>query len=144
MAEDIAPALYEKIKAAFDERIAADSDIQRILSGKNKAATFVDVSLLSRRAGTYAVESLTLFLTEETMPDGRLYWNIMERTILPIMREVYAIVNRMAAAVQTQLDEKQGIGIKPIKADFPQERIETLMNRLDNIFTKGGADERTE
>lgn len=139
--EDVVPELYRKIKSDFDRRIAEDRDIQNILNGKDTSATLADVSHLSGRTGTYALESLTSFLTEENLPDGKLYWNIMERTIIPIMREVYKVVNQMAAAVQARMDKKQKIGIKPIEPEFPLERIKAVMNKLDAIFTEDDADE---
>lgn len=139
--EDIVPELYEKIKNEFENLISGDRQIQELLSGENERASFSDVSLLARRMGEYAVMSLTTYLTEEQLPDGRLYWNIMQRTIVPIMRRVYDIVNQMAGIVQKREDEPKKIGIKPIKPKFPLERIESVMNKLDNI-AEGDADDQ--
>ncbi len=130
---DIAPELYERIQARFEGLISGDRQIQGILTGEDERATFPDVSLLARKIGGYAAESLTEYLTEERLPDGRLYWNIMQRTIVPIMRRTYDIVMQMAFIVQEREDKAKGIGIKPIKPDFPLERIEAVMNKLDNV-----------
>ena len=128
--EDIVPALYKKIKSDFDNQIKKDIEIQEILNDKRKETSFEDISFLSGRIGRYASKSLTKYITKENMPDGRLYWNILERTIVPLMKEVYDLINELAIYVQLKEDAKQKIGIKPVKADFPQERIETVMNKL--------------
>lgn len=131
--EDVAPKLYEQIKAVFDEYVLADQKIQDALNNENTKATFEDVSIYSRRLGTYATKSIRTVMTEEALPDGKFYWNIMERTIVPLMKEVYELVNQMAFNVQRILDAKQKIGIKPQKAEFPLERVEAVMNRIMNI-----------
>lgn len=42
--------------------------------------------------------------------------------------------------VQKVKDQKQKIGIKPQKADFPLERIESVMNKISSIYTDGNVD----
>lgn len=130
--EDIVPELYREISEKFQNAIALDKEIQDALS-EESSASFSKVSLLSRKLGRYAVESLTGCLTEEAMPDGKLYWNIMERTVMPIMQEVHEIIWHMASRTQTKENERQQIRIKPIQPDFPEERVRAVLNKLSNI-----------
>jgi hypothetical protein len=88
------------------------------------------VSKLSARLGEYAADSLKRNLTDETLPDGVLYWNIAKRTIVPLMQEVQKIALDMAEAVQTREDKEAGIGIKPIRPEFNEGRIEAVMNKV--------------
>ena len=130
--EDIVPELYKRIKDEFDGLVSSDEEIQAILSGADKSKTLGDVSLISRRLGGYAAESLCDNFTDDSLPDGKLYWNIMERTIVPIMQEVYILVNDLYDIVLKRMYEKQKIGIKPQYAEFPLERIRDLMNKIAN------------
>lgn len=139
--EDIVPELYKKIKNEFDGLVSSDEEIQAVLLGENKDATFADTSIMARRLGTYATTSLKDNFTEEALPDGRLYWNIMERTIVPIMREVYELVYQLDVKVQLAQDKRQKIGIKPQKAAFPLERITAVMNKISNLYTDGEENE---
>lgn len=59
----------------------------------------------------------------------------MERTIVPLMMEVHEIVNELAFCIQKTQDEKQKIGIKSQKADFPMERIRSVMNMISHLNT---------
>ena len=128
--EDIVPSLYKKIKEEFDTYIEKDIEIQEILNGTNKEASFEDVSFLSGRLGRYASKSLKKYITKENMPEGRIYWNILERTIVPIMKEVHRIVNDLAVTVQLLEDKKQNIGIKPLRTQFNKERVDSIMNKI--------------
>lgn len=128
--KDIVPELQKSILADFQSQVEEDYKIQRILSGEDEKATFADVSKLSARLGEYAADSLKRNLTDETLPEGVLYWNIAKRTIVPLMQEVQKIALDMAEAVQTREDKKAGIGIKPIRPEFNEERIEAVMNKV--------------
>ena len=128
--KDIVPELQKSILTNFQSQVEEDYKIQRILSGEDEKATFADVSKLSARLGEYAADSLKRNLTDETLPDGVLYWNIAKRTIVPLMQEVQKIALDMAVAVQTREDKKAGIGIKPIRPEFNEERIEAVMNKV--------------
>lgn len=127
--KDIVPELQKSILTDFYKRVEEDNKIQRILSGENEKATFADVSKLSARLGEYAADSLKRNLTDETLPDGVLYWNIAKRTIAPLMQEVQKIALDMAEVIQAREDKQAGIGIKPIRPEFNEERIEAVMNK---------------
>lgn len=133
--QDIAPQLQKSVLTDFYERVNNDNRIKRILEGKDKQATFEDVSKLSARLGKFATESLEKNLTDETLPGGVLYWNIAKSTIIPLMQEVQTVSLDMAEIVQKREDEKKGIGIKPIRPKFNQERIEAVMNKVVFLST---------
>ena len=131
--EDIVPELYKRIKNEFDGLVSSDEEIQAILSNKNQKATFTDVSKLSRRLGDYAATSLEDNY-KESLPDGVLHWNIMERTIIPIMQEVHNLVIQMADIIQNQMNIKSKIGIKPQNPEFQMDRITDLMNKISTLM----------
>lgn len=128
--EDIVPGLYKKIKSEFYSCIKKDIEIQEILKGENKEASFEDVSFLSGRIGRYVSKCLLNYINKETMPDGKLYWNVLSRTVIPIMKEAHKLINDLAITVQLLQDNKQNIGISPIRTKFNQERIESIINKL--------------
>ena len=49
--------------------------------------------------------------------------NIAQSILEPLLRGNYDDVNAICAEVQSTLDAKKGIGLKPQKADFPAERV---------------------
>ena len=132
--EDVAPKLYGDILKDFERRMNRDSFIQSFQRKiEDKTATAEQVSTYARRLGEHGSEALCKYLTEDNLPDGKLYWNIAERTIRPIAEEIYTLVNEAAVATQLIDDEKSGIGLKPKVPAFPEERFNALINKVVNM-----------
>lgn len=131
MAADIVPELYTQIHADFDAKIHKNKIVKTFRSRlKKKKADAKGVSLYAAELGKCAAYALTQNLTQENLPDGKLYWNIAERTIQPILEECHQMVMAAASEVQRQEDEKEGINLKPIESDFPVYRVRDFMNKL--------------
>lgn len=129
--EDIAPKLYEKIEKAFIGNVNRNLDIRTFKEKlRNGQAKPDDVSLYARSLGECASAALIENIKQEDLPDGKLYWNIAERTIKPLLEMVYTMVNDSASEIQNRIDEKNNIHLSPIRADFPEERIRALLNGL--------------
>lgn len=131
MATDVVPALNEAIQTSFKTNVMRDRKIaqisQRIRDG---TATFVDGHDYAERLGENLAKALTANLTAETLPDGRLYYNIAKRTVTPALEENYELTNEIAADIQRILDAQQNIGLGAVKADFPKERIQGLIDKM--------------
>lgn len=127
--EDIAPALYEAIQADFDALVADDETIAAILKKiESGTATHAETQQYAIRIGEHAAQALKRNLTEGLLPDGRLYYNIAERTIRPALEHNLELVNAVASQVQAALNEAAGIGIKPISATLDDDRIHRIVS----------------
>ena len=134
MAADIVPELYEKIHAEFEKKINSSKQIKTFRSRlQKKTADAKGVSIYAAELGRCAAEALTDNLTEKNLPDEKLYWNIADRTIRPILEEAYSMVLDAAEQVQLFKDENEGINIKPIRTELPKYRIRDFMNKLIEI-----------
>lgn len=136
---DIVPELYEQIEKDFLARVRTAPDI-RVFMKKLEAGKAApnEVSQYAGRLGDCASAALISGLREENLSDGRLYWNIAQRTVRPILQLVHKMVNDAAIQVQMIEDKKIGIGLKPIRADFPEERVNSLIRRMVDEFDKMG------
>lgn len=129
--EDVAPALLKQIQATFQERIAASRSIAVFLKRlENGTATLTDVQIYSSQLGKVLGQTLQEVLRLDALPDGRMYYNIAQRTVLPMMNNNYDLVNTAASAVQKALDRSMGIGLNAVKAARPEERIQGLLNSI--------------
>ncbi len=133
--QDIAPQLRGSVLTDFRKLVEKDNRIKHILAGNGD---FEEVSRLSAQLGGYAAKSLEKNLTDETLPEGILYWNIAKETIIPLMQEVQNISLDMAEAVQKRQDQKTGITIKPVRPEFNRERIEAVMNKVVSLSEVDG------
>lgn len=134
MAKDIVPELWEKIETTFDSKVRMDPAIKAFNTKVEKGtAEGKDTFKYTQRLGEHASSTLSLYITPENMPEGKIHWNIATRTVLPLLRKVHQLVNDAAVAVQIIEDKKNGIGLKPVEIVFPEERINDLLNKLTNL-----------
>jgi len=124
MAEDIGIELHDRIKQAFDARCGKDSVLSHIKRKiENGTATMEDTSIYARRLGELLRKSIESTTKPDDLPGEKMYYNIAHSILEPLLRGNYDDVNAICAEVQSALDAKKGIGLKPQKADFPAERI---------------------
>ena len=135
---DIGLELQKSIETAFNERLAIDVVIKAIkLKVENGKATQRDVTMLCKRLGELASKVLIENIKPEMMPNDKMYWNIAEKAIKPLLIKIHGIVNKVAAEVVMAEHKANGIHIKPIEPVFPKERIESLINNFVNAYNVG-------
>ena len=128
---DIVPELFEKIIKDYERRVNDDDQIRTFRKKlQDGSAAPGDVSLYAGRLGDHAADTLEIYLSPRYLPDGVLYWNILEGTVKPLLRIVFEAVMEAAEAVTTREDKEAGIGIKPVRPSFPEERINALMGSM--------------
>lgn len=133
--QDAAIELYAAVAEAFADKVENNAYIVEFLEMLDRAkATFPDVQKYCRHIGETLGTALADTLTENTLPDGRLYWNIADRVVRPMINQNYDLVNWAAAEVQKILDQTDGIGLNAVRAARPDERIKGL---LDNMTVEG-------
>lgn len=135
MAEDIAPVLYARILKAFKNSIGKDKGLQTFEQKlKDKTATASDVSLYAARLGQVAAAVLVDVLNPANLPNRQLYWNIGQRTIKPLLKEVYQMVMAAAKEQTRYEDEKIGIHLNPVEPGFPEDRVDDLITKLQRFL----------
>lgn len=128
MANDVAPALLEAIQTDFRRRVKNNAAITRLSNRiRDGTAGQNDVHSYASLLGKMLSESLLAVFTEDALPDGRLYWNIANRTIRPMLKENYRAVNSAAKAVQKVLDTAAGLGLNAVDGEFQEDRIDRLI-----------------
>lgn len=131
MAADVVPQLNEAIQTSFKTNVMRDRQIAQVSKRiRDGTATFVDAHKYAERLGENLSKALVTNLTEQTLPDGKLYYNIAKRTVTPALEETYNLTNDVNESVQAILDKKSKIGLKSVRADFPDERIQGLIDKM--------------
>ena len=133
---DVAPELAAKIDRLYSAALKDDKTIVRLGTKLQKEPLSAsEIRTLSERLGRHASDALREVLTPEALPDGRVYWNIAERTIKPMLEKVYATENAVQTASQLLLDKKNGINIAISKGIDPTDRINEVLNFAVNSTT---------
>ncbi len=119
--KDIAPELLERIRADF---LALLGDAQP------EADTYTAAAAYAELVGSALAEAFRRNLTADILPDGKLYWNIADRVVRPLLEEDYARIADAAAAAQQALNRQAQIGIAPQRAVLDADRVNGLLNKL--------------
>lgn len=131
MGADVVPVLNEKISTSFQSNCVKDRQLAQITRRiRDGTATLTDGHAYAERLGVNLSKALTSNLTADVLPDERLYYNIAKRTITPALQENYKLTNETASAIQKIADDKAGIGLGAVQADFPEERIQGMIDKM--------------
>lgn len=127
--EDIAPKLYEKIKKQFDSEIEKSKKLRGLAHKvRNGVATYKEAHDFAIEAGEILSKTLKNNLSSSILPDGKLYYNIANRTIRPILGDLYEKVADYSEDVQMFLNKNQNIGIKAVRAKLNEDKVQGIVD----------------
>ena len=134
--KDIAPELLEKIQEAFQKGFDNSQVVKRyktlLAEGQ---ATYVDANAYAVEVGNILAKAYKENISADALPDGRMYFNIAKRVIDPTMANNHHLVADYCEAVQTELNKSARIGIKAIRPELDQDKIDGIINRLSEEKT---------
>lgn len=126
---DISPKLYQKILQDFDELVSADKTLASLAENMTD---YRKAALYAQRLGEHLSTVLQKNLTAGVLPDEKLYYNIANATVLPMLENNRDLVNLIAKQAQEALNESAGIGIKAITPAPKNKRIDGIIDKLSN------------
>ncbi len=75
-------------------------------------------------------EALSLSVTGDKLPDGKMYYNIANRLLADTLGRNFELVSGYAGQVQKNLNKSAEIGLQVQVPEINQDRIDGLVNRL--------------
>lgn len=133
MAEDLVPKLVDDILERFQEELRGDYDLNELYKVvKSGNATYHEAYLFSKRVGEILSKVLKEEITEDVLPDGRMYYNIANRVMNKVLKTDYEVILDYTTRVQQSLNDKANIRIKPQKPSINQDRIDGMVDRLSD------------
>lgn len=134
--EDIAPQLLEKLRKRFSEKISVNPKIRAMLKRiQEGSATYANAGEYAWLIGQALADVFDENLSSAVLPDGKMYFNIADRVLRPLLEEDHAIISEAAAMVQTALNQKANIGIKAQTVPVNKERIDGIVNKVSESDT---------
>lgn len=129
--EDISPGLLKQIRDDFTQQIERSQTIkalyEAIQSGK---ATYIQAEEYAYEVGSALAESFGKYLSSAVLPDGKLYFNIAQNVVRPLLEEDHSIIADAAEKVQNALNKKAGIGIKAQPVPVNDDRISGIIDKV--------------
>lgn len=131
--EDLAPELLDEIRKTFSELIESSNKIQHIYQLiQDGSATYIEAEEYAYLVGEALSQAFGKHLSSAVLPDGRMYFNIADRVLRPLLEEDHKIVADAALQVQTALNRAAGIGIKAQSVPVNDDRIYGIVNKIAN------------
>lgn len=128
--EDFVPELWDKITQLFNERYNASGTIKDIVARIGSNASYSLAQEYARETSSILSGVLQNVLTADALPDGKLYYNIADRTIRPAMEGLREMVLNESIDVQRFINEAAGISFEPITPNADNSKIKNLIDRV--------------
>lgn len=133
MSSDIVPTLLDEIQKDFQKQFNSNSTISSIYGKlKSKNATYKEANEFAIQCGEMLAKSFSKYISADTLPEGRMWYNIATRILNPTLRNNYSLITDVTDQTQTILNEKAGIGLKPLTPAFNTDRVNGLINKVSN------------
>ncbi|MBO5514200.1 MAG: hypothetical protein J5961_06400 [Mogibacterium sp.] len=124
---DIAPELLEKVQQSFEAETAGLKE--EIANG---VKSYEEAYAYAIQVGEALSKSFGVNITPEVLPDGMMYYNIADKVVRPMLQAEYELTSAAAIQAQRSANQAAGIGIKPLAADFDEDRAQGIIDRVSS------------
>ena len=140
MAEDISPQIYEQLTSSINQNNARNRKENRIAVDAENGK--VDLRSASEYAGLRGkdVANALLGINGSDLPNGKMYYNIAEKAVRPVLNDMTEQVLDVADQAVTATNKAAGIGIKAVRPD----ETEKVKGILDLASSKDWDDVKNE
>ena len=131
--KDISPKLLEQLRAHFLETLEKNARAAGLLQQiKAGAAGYAEAGEYAYEVGAALSETFRVGLSSDILPDGRMYQNIAEKVVAPLLGDDYTLVSKAAAQVQQTLNQAAGLGLKAQAVALDTERVQGIIHKVAN------------
>lgn len=131
--EDIAPGLIKKIQADFQSMFDKSDNISTLyVKVRDGTATYVEANDFAIETGEILATAFSNNLSSAVLPEGKMYYNIAQRIIEPMMVNNYNLISNISLQVQEILNKSANIGIRAIKPGLNTDKIQGIIDRVSS------------
>lgn len=131
--EDITPKLLSQIRKDFQEMLDKSNLITKLYARvRDGTATYTEANDFAIEVGKILAKAYGNNLSSDVLPEGKMFYNIAQRIIVPTMKNNYTLITNVTKQVQKSLNVEAGIGIKPIIPKLNEDRIRGIVDRVSN------------
>ena len=131
MEVDISKDILKRLEESFGEKIKSNKKIKELIKVlENDEATYKEANEYAIELGQILAETYKENIKGNQLPNGRMYYNIGDKTITPTMKNNYELISEYSKDVQTLINKKVGLGLNGIKAPLNEDRIHGIVQRL--------------
>jgi len=130
---DIAPELLEAVKDKFDFLVENNITIKKLYQkAADGTATYKEANQFALLVGNALAKSYKSELSSDTLPDGKMYYNIARRIFDDTLTNNYSIVADYCQGVQKDLNAKAGLSLPALRAELNEDRLRGISDFASN------------
>ena len=95
---------------------------------KKGEAAYKDAHTFAIESGSMLSEAFLNNLSSDVLPDGKLYYNIADRVIRPMMEKNFELISENTMEIQTILNKQANVGIRAISPEINQDKIQGIID----------------
>lgn len=138
---DVAPELLEAVRGRLQRYIATDKTLGPLVWAiRDGRANYTTVNQYAIRLGELLAQALRREISVNNLPDGKMYYNIAERVLGPLLEENHRKVAAAAEAAQNAMNKAAGIGLKAVKPGLNKSRVQGLVEKVSSYETYAEAE----
>lgn len=127
---DVSPGILEQMNQAIEANNANKRSRNRLIVKAEKGqAGYKDAYEYAGLRGKAAADAIRE-IEETDLPNGRMYFNIADKSIRPILEETGDEIFSYASQLLENINDKAGIHLKPVLPD-PEDTAEKIKGILD-------------
>lgn len=127
---DISPELLEEIETEFWKQYNGNGKINAAVEAlkDSDGLNYKEAYNYSLEVEKSLSESLRAKARSDILPDGRMYYNIADKALRPMLENNYRLISDYCVKTQNALNERAGIGIKGVATPINEDRVNGLLN----------------
>lgn len=128
---DIYPELLEQARKNFEQNKRSDGILSSLFEKLTKGSkSYTDAFDYADHLGKALADALSDTLTVDTLPDGILYHNIINRMLDDVGGDAFKQAMEQAELVQKAINEEAEVGIAVQKCSTQNGRINSIVNAV--------------
>ena len=131
--DDVTPKLLDAIQNDFGDLLSKNRTLACIAEkAKYGKVTYKEAHTYAAELGRILSQAYSNHLSSETLPDGKMYFNIAQRILQPTLGNNYELASEIAMQAQKAVNKKAKIGLAVKKPDLNQDKIDGIINRISS------------
>ena len=126
--QDITPDLLEAVERSFRSNLGKNKRIKTLQKAlEDGKATYHEADQYAVEVGQELAKAFRKHISSDTLPDGKMYYNIASRVIPPPLRASFEEIADFAETMQRGMNERAKLGIKAVRPKYNAGREEGLI-----------------
>lgn len=131
--KDIVPKMLADIQNEFQKQFKKNKTVKKAYEQmKQNKADYAMANDFAISCGEMLSDALNKFITADTLPEGRMWYNIASRIMEPTLTTNYSLIADICENAQKNVNTKSKIGLNAIKPALDKSKVEGFVNKLSS------------